>query len=218
METIEKIIEFFQKYEGQSINWLYLLIALLLFSAIYGSIEYVEVRVKNKRDLNPVSLVCQIFLSSAIVAIFNLILSGISIILGILVALPVTLLVKNKYFSFLVEEQTVAKEIKEDYAELNRLKKLFKSNPHYSILEVLLYYGYISPNQKEYVETNNIFKTPEEMAEMLLSQSVLTPDQLDEAKAIMNMVRREGRVLTKQEALLAVSKLKGGQEDEVDSN
>ena len=125
-----------------------------------------------------------------------------SIVLGVLTALYF----RNKVFSFLDLSAGASSDLSSKM-ELNELKSKFKKNPHYSILEVLYYYGYISQIQKETVEAENIFKSPDEMANELLDTPILTKEQLKEAKGIMNVIRIEGKVITREEAILHIAKM-----------
>lgn len=127
-----------------------------------------------------------------------------SIVIGIIVALYV----RNKFFSFIDSATKTDNDLKVRM-ELEDLKNKFKKNPYYSILEVLLYYGYISTIQKETVEAENIFKSPDDMAKEFLSKPILTAEQLDEAIGIMNVIRREGKILTREEALLFIMNMNG---------
>ena len=128
-----------------------------------------------------------------------------SFLFAVIFGILVSVFIMNKYVDFIKKEPYSSENIK-NQQELQRLKRKFKGNPYFSILEVLLYYDYISPLHKEYIETENIFDSPEQMAEKLLTLPVLTERQLDEAKAIMNVIRMEGQILTKQDALLLVAK------------
>lgn len=123
--------------------------------------------------------------------------------LGIILGFLVALYFRNKVFNFIDSESSAQHDLAVR-SELADLKNKFKKNPHYSILEVLLYYGYISKIQKEMVESANIFKTPDEMAKEFLTKTILTENQLAEAIGIMNVIRREGKILTREEALLLI--------------
>ena len=137
-----------------------------------------------------------------LILIFGPRITVISIVIGIIVSV----FVRTKFFSFIDNEKFASRDLSMR-VELSELNKKFKKNPHYSILEVLLYYGYISSMQKELVEAKNIFKTPDEMAKEFLSKPILTEDQLEEAIGIMNVIRREGKILTREEALLLIVNL-----------
>ena len=80
------------------------------------------------------------------------------------------------------------------------------NNP--TILEILLLYGYISQNHKDIAEMNNLFDTPDEIAEHLKTMYVITDEQLKEARGIMNIVRRKGRLISREEAAKILSTLK----------
>lgn len=69
------------------------------------------------------------------------------------------------------------------------------------IITILENYGYISANQKYKMISSSLFETPDEMVEKLLEMVVLEPRELKEAKAILNLIRMERRLVTKEEAL-----------------
>ena len=135
----------------------------------------------------------------------------LSLVMGFIIALYI----RNKLFAF-IDSNFVADRDLKMRMELAELKNKFKDNPYYSILEVLLYYGYISSIQKETVEAENIFKTPDDMAKEFLSKPILTEEQLDEAIGIMNVIRREGKILTREEALLLIMNMRSDKDADSD--
>lgn len=144
------------------------------------------------------------FIVAVISILIHLLLGDTLFFISPLLALSsVYLLSINKKVVFF----NVYQEEKED-KEVGSMEKLFNDFKNPSILEVLLMYGYISENHKEIVEINNIFLTPDEMVDKLKRMRVLSTAQLNEARAIMNIIRREGRIVTKQEALLLLSEIK----------
>ena len=126
----------------------------------------------------------------------------------------------NKFFGD-VEEFKVKKKEKEKEEEkektpeeveaeqLEKIKDAFNKCINPSIIEILFIYGYISENHKNTLEMNNIFDSPDEMAEKLLTTYVLTPEQLKEARAIMNIIRTSNKIVSKQEALKILANRKG---------
>lgn len=104
-------------------------------------------------------------------------------------------------------------DVKDLYDNLPiNLTQYAMDNP--TILEILLLYGYISQNHKDIAELNNIFDSPEEIAEKLKDMKVLTDDQLKEAHGIMNIVRRKGHLVPREEAMDLLAKLKQKQFDQ----
>jgi hypothetical protein len=110
------------------------------------------------------------------------------------------------------EDESNDEKYKEEIQELfSKLPINFNystlNNP--TILEILLLYGYISQNHKDIAELNNIFDTPDEIAEHLKTMYVITDEQLKEARGIMNIVRRKGRLISREEAakILSMHKL-----------
>ncbi len=182
----------------------------VIFSAaviMIGFLISMLVEYKKNKKLDMYGTLLEVGLAFVAVILIIWIVGPPSTIFAIIFAFIFAIFVRNKYFDF-IHTENVHKVDTKNQNELQRLKKEFKDNPHYSILEVLLHYGYISPLQKEYVETENIFESPDEMAKRFLTMTVLTEEQLKEAKAIMNIIRMEHKILTKQDALLLISQMK----------
>jgi len=92
-----------------------------------------------------------------------------------------------------------------------------------NIIMILEMYGYISKNQKFKMITQSLFETPDEQVEKLLEMYVLNKDELDEARAILNLIRLNNRLVTKEEALQYILKFKEkqrkkGEDDDAESN
>jgi len=73
---------------------------------------------------------------------------------------------------------------------------------------ILEMYGYISPNQKFKMITQSLFETPDEQVEKLLEMYVLNKDELDEARAILNLIKLNNRLISKEEALHCIMEVK----------
>lgn len=206
MKEIQDFITFLLQFNGAAINRWYEFILILLSVIIISLLTVYDVCWKRSKNFSLLYFVSENFISAIIIILLLMIFGDSMPVFILLAAVFLSLFINEKYLKTLFVS-SFTKEEKLFDKELSRLKKEFANNPHYSILEVLLYYGYISDLQKEYIETENIFDTPEEMAEKLLKASVLTVNQLNEAKAIMNVIRKEGKILTRQEALLYITKL-----------
>lgn len=212
MDTIKEVIEFLLQYKDVPISVNHIILASVVSIAILSAVEFFEKKSKDK-VFNPKQFLIQNVISISLISLTIWIFGGGVLILAIALGILGSVWLYNKYFKEFMGEP-LSKEDVQYSNELNRLKKEFRNNPHYSILEVLLYYGYISQLQKEYIETENIFDSPDEMSKKLLNISALTPNQLKEAKAIMNVIRREGKILTKQEALFQIAKLEERRESD----
>jgi len=77
-----------------------------------------------------------------------------------------------------------------------------------NIIMILEMYGYISPNQKFKMITQSLFETPDEQVEKLLEMYVLNKDELDEARAILNLIKLNNRLISKEEALHCIMEVK----------
>jgi len=204
MGDIIDILKFFVEADSKNISFIHITIAILVTVVVYFLIyiakKYIQ-KLEISFSLSDFLVECGIAFILEFILIW---LYGPKVfILAIILGFVTALYVRNKLFSF-IESNSVADHDLQLRMELAELKTKFKNNPYYSILEVLLYYGYISSIQKETVESENIFKTPDEMAKEFLSKPILTEDQLDEAIGIMNVIRREGKILTREEALLLI--------------
>ena len=119
-----------------------------------------------------------------------------------------TLLNENNHDEYLTNKDKQDEKYKEEIQELfSKLPINFNYNTlkNPTILEILLLYGYISQNHKDIAELNNIFDTPDEIAEHLKTMYVITDEQLKEARGIMNIVRRKGRLISREEAAKILS-------------
>ena len=119
-----------------------------------------------------------------------------------------TLLNENNHDEYLTNKEMQDEKYKEEIQELfSKLPINFNYNTlkNPTILEILLLYGYISQNHKDIAELNNIFDTPDEIAEHLKTMYVITDEQLKEARGIMNIVRRKGRLISREEAAKILS-------------
>lgn len=213
MEVFKEAIDYFVQFRENQVDWRALILTIILSISILTSEAFWKIKIKGVTNWSFTVFICRNLISAAFIFLIIWIFGGSVFPLALFAGILMAYFIQEKYFKFLREETLVGDA--QHLAEVNRLKRLFRSNPHYSILEVLLYYGYISPSQKESLEINNIFETPEEMASKLLEMKALTPIQLKEAKAIMNLIRREGKILTRQDALLLVAQLEeGGRNDE----
>jgi len=82
-----------------------------------------------------------------------------------------------------------------------------------NIIMILEMYGYISPNQKFKMITQSLFETPDEQVEKLLEMYVLNKDELDEARAILNLIKLNNRLISKEEALHCIMDMKNRQKE-----
>ena len=208
MSDLLEFLKFLLEFEETEISRTHVVIAVGVTIAIYLFMFLVH-RFIQKQNVKfnlgdfLIKVGCAFVIEFGLIWVYGPKVFALAVIVGILAALYI----RNKLFSF-IDTNTEAENDLKLRMELAELKNKFKKNPYYSILEVLLYYGYISTIQKETVETENIFKTPEEMAREFLSKPILTVEQLDEAIGIMNVIRREGKILTREEALLLIMNMK----------
>ena len=83
-----------------------------------------------------------------------------------------------------------------------------------NIIMILEMYGYISPNQKFKMITQSLFETPDEQVEKLLEMYVLDTEELKEARAILNLIRLNNRLISKEEALQCITRQKKKEKEE----
>lgn len=205
MEEVTQLIEFFLQFKDQPVSWPAFIFASILALCILSIVEVIRVKGKKGKIFSPVFFLCGCLIAEVVIFVLIWLFGQGSLVLAVVLSVILSYYIQDKYFKFLQDSST--EDDVSHRQELQNLQKKFKKSPHFSILEVLLFYGYISPLQKDYVEIENIFETPDEMATKLLSLPALSEKQLREAKAIMNVIRREGKILTKQDALLLVSKI-----------
>ena len=203
MKDLLAVLEFFNA-NANEISTIHITIATLVTIVIYFLLYLIRRFILKQVDhINWWELLVKVgiafIVEFALIWLYGEQIFIVAIVGGMLAALYV----RNKVFTFIDSNSSADRDLKMRM-ELAELKNKFKKNPYYSILEVLLYYGYISTIQKETVEAENIFKTPDEMAREFLEKPILTEEQLDEAIGIMNVIRRENKILTREEALLLI--------------
>ena len=71
-----------------------------------------------------------------------------------------------------------------------------------NIIDILLLYNYISANQRKKLYEEVMFlDEPEEEVERLLEMKVLSREELNEARAIKNLIKLEGKLVSKEDAV-----------------
>lgn len=98
--------------------------------------------------------------------------------------------------------------ISEDMTD--KMSKLGK-NTNFNILDVLFIYDYISDYQRRKVIQSLICESTDKMADKLLTIPTITEEELNEARAILNLIGLEGRIVTKEEAIMCLLKNKKGE-------
>lgn len=100
-------------------------------------------------------------------------------------------------------------EEEEDVFELNyKVNKLGK-NTNFNIIDILYLYDYITDYQRRKVIQELIYDDVSTMAERLNTIPAVNDDELREATAILNVINLEGKLLTKEEALLHIMDISG---------
>lgn len=216
MEELEKLLDTLFLIKDNSIPWVAFAIASVacLAATFLG-------RLRKIKDFGFLACIKSFGVSLCIMEATSFVLlwafGARSLPLSVAMSILAASFLENKYFSFLAHPEEAGTS-STNRSELKELEAKFKKTPNYSILEVLLHYGYIGELHKESAELSNIFEDPSDIAETFKQTPILTDQQLKEATAIMNVIRREGKILTRQEALLIVSRLKdkGGNNDAKD--
>jgi hypothetical protein len=88
-----------------------------------------------------------------------------------------------------------------------KINKLGKDN-NFNIIDVLFIYDYISDYQRRKIIQSLICENTDNMACKLLETYTITEEELKEAKAILNLIGLEGRLVTKEEAIMCLIKNK----------
>jgi len=109
-----------------------------------------------------------------------------------------------------INNKTEEEKLLPDFYDPNNLKlpEDITSLNQLNIIMILEMYGYISPNQKFKMITQSLFETPEEQIDKLLKMYALEDYELEEAKAILNLIRLNNRLVTKEEALHCILEVK----------
>jgi len=80
-----------------------------------------------------------------------------------------------------------------------------------NLVMVLEMYGYISANQKHKMLYQSLFETTDEQVMKLLDMYVLNEEELKEAKATLNLIKYNNRLVTKEEVLLYIKEYEANQ-------
>jgi len=207
MGDVLDFLKFLVDFDLSNLSLWHTLFAAVLTVVIYFIVFFVK-KYGKKQDIsfkfNDFVVKCGI--AASIEFLLILIYGPRVLFISIIIGIVASVYIRSKFFPFIDNEKVATRDLSMR-VELQELNRKFKKSPYYSILEVLLYYGYISPLQKETVEADNIFKSPDDMAKEFLSKPILTADQLDEAVGIMNVIRMEGKILTREEALLLIASM-----------
>lgn len=84
-----------------------------------------------------------------------------------------------------------------------KIKKLGKNSPNeLNILDILYVYDYITGYQRRKVMKEMIYDDVNDMAEFLTKRPSVTEEELKEARAILNLISINGKVVTREEAML----------------
>lgn len=214
-EIIEKI-----KVSFMSANTDYRLLfvniaVLIILMSMYYDIKVDDILVKAKY--------LTIFsVSSIIIFLLHLFIGDIIIFIPLFVFFSLQILLKInkfKFLSFLNEEDDEIEEnlpstnsppLTNNDETLQKIKKLGKDN-NFNILDVLYVYDYISDYQRRKIIQSMICRNTDQMAEKLLTTYTISPEELNEAYAILNLIGLEGRIVTKEEAIMCLLKNKKGE-------
>lgn len=214
-EIIEKI-----KVSFMSANTDYRLLfvniaVLIILMSMYYDIKVDDILVKAKY--------LTIFsVSSVIIFLLHLFIGDIIIFIPLFVFFSLQILLKINKFKFLNFLNEEDDEIEENLPSTNsppltnndetlqKIKKLGKDN-NFNILDVLYVYDYISDYQRRKIIQSMICRNTDQMAEKLLTTYTISPEELNEAYAILNLIGLEGRIVTKEEAIMCLLKNKKGE-------
>lgn len=95
-------------------------------------------------------------------------------------------------------------EFEDERAELEfKMTKLGKNN-NFNLIDILYLYDYITDYQRRKVIQDLIYDDTDGMIEYLNTNPAVSDEELREAKAILNLINLQGKVLTKEEALLHI--------------
>lgn len=210
-EFLEKIKESFIS-ANTDYRLLFINIAvLIILMSMYYDIKVDDILIKAKY--------LTIFsISSVIIFLLHLFIGDIIIFIPLFVFFGLQMILKIKKFKFLTEEN---EENDEELPSTNnipsttdetlqKIKKLGKDN-NFNIIDVLYIYDYISDYQRRKIIQSMICKNTDQMAEKFLTTYTISPEELDEAYAILNLIGLEGRIVTKEEAIMCLLKNKRGE-------
>lgn len=181
-------------------------VPILLFNLciiFFISLLYYDVKIKNlfseTRLILLMTLVCLVdFIAECIIGNIIFIIPIVSFFL-----VQLFLLIKDKnlfdYFSPKKKKEKRDKE-NDEYNELNfKIKKLGKESG-FDLLDILYIYDYITDYQRRKVIQNLIYDDIDDMIRFLNTHPTVSDEELMEARAILNLIELNGKIVTKQEA------------------
>lgn len=208
-EFLEKVKESFISVDTDY-RLLFINIAvLIILMSMYYDIKVDDILIKSKY--------LTIFsISSVITFLLHLFIGDIIIFIPLFVFFGLQMVLKIKKFKFLTEENEEELPSTNNIPSttndetLQKIKKLGKDN-NFNIIDVLYIYDYISDYQRRKIIQSMICKNTDQMAEKLLTTYTISPEELDEAYAILNLIGLEGRIVSKEEAIICLLKNKRGE-------
>ena len=217
IDKLQEVIDFIQKYTSREFNWAVTGFSVCVIILIFIAVEFSRTKSKGL-NFNVQHMFAGAGVGVASFMLVNLIFGDLLFLFSIPVSYMIGVFVRKKYFSFTDDDTQKAENPKDaravtaQHSYVKQVMKSRKARPIQvlSVMDILLDYGYISNSQKETAEINGLFMSPDEMANQLLTTPVLSIDQLREATAIMNIIRREGRMLSREEALGILTQIADG--------
>lgn len=110
--------------------------------------------------------------------------------------------------------KTTPKKESSDKLKKNNDSEEMVFKPNYDIMDLLVLYDYISKNQRDKVLVENLFVHPDKTAEKLLTKYALTQEELNEVRAILNLSKMKGYLVSKEEAINYIKELRRKEEED----
>jgi hypothetical protein len=220
-ELTKRILDRLELASISAIDKTEIVICILVIIAFFATYEVIKTKTGGQFELEKlvVRILAAIIISYLCLALFG---PG-TVILDALIGLGVTFFLYAKFFNiqqpFVVNPDPINNPVKIRKTTVTEITKKYiqdrlNKHPNPTILDILEWYGYISINQKGKIFSNNIWETPEKMAEMFIDLPALTEREYKEAIAIMNVLHMDDFKigLSKQEALEIVTRIIASEE------
>lgn len=213
-EMVKFCLERIKLADLDAVNKVEALVSIFILIAIFAIYEVIKSKTSST-EFNLDRLVVRTLVSIIISYICLVILGNGTVIIGVIVGCTISIFLYERFFNTkplgLTNQPDPVKIKKSSTTEITKkfIQDKLRKHPNPNILDILEWYGYISINQKGKIFANNIWDSPEVMAEKFTHIPALTMREYKEAMAIMNILHMEDfKVgLSKQEALEIVTKI-----------
>lgn len=234
------IIDFFNSFSViienrnlENTTYIIAIIINLIIGIILFSIREINNKKEHNKKVNIITIITMSLINFAVGCII-LLITGINSILfapiiGYISALYIEKKLLNKINSTSSNENNINVTVNNNLNnENNNLVPNFY-NPKVElpegmtindldIIKILELYGYISQNQRFKMVKNSLFETSDEQIQKLLTMYALDEKEYKEAKAILNLIKLNNRIVSKEEVIKFILEQEANNQNSSSSN